>query len=279
MANTNNKGPLVSRKNFPNSTQTNLQKDSLEFGRQVGKAIESEWFKKDTGSSNCLFYSQWGRYEELRQYARGVQSISKYQRLFKVNGDNSYLNIDWTAIPIGEKFVDVVVNGMNERLFTPKAIAQDAMASEKRDMYQQTIEKDMVARQFLEQTKKQFGIDAYNVENPDDMPQNSEELQLHMQLRYKPAIEIATEVAISNVFEMNNFSDTKYRFEHDLVTLGKSIGRAEYIPGEGLRISYCDPQYCLHSFTEDPFHRDLFYIGEIKLIPILELKKNQPKPD
>lgn len=272
---------LVPKTSFPKHTATDAEKESYEYGLGVAKAIQHEWFRRRTGSEgsgsqSCLYYDQWQKYQELRLYARGEQPLHKYKEALKVNGDNSHLNLDWSAVPIGAKFTDILVNGMNDRMFSPRAYSQDVTSSQSRDHYQKTIEMDMVAQEFLRQTQNEFGIDAYNVK-PDDIPQTDEELQLHMQLKYKPAIEIAEETAIETVFDMNDYQDTRYRINHDLVTLGKAIVKHDYVYGEGIRIKYVDPQRTIHNYTENPHHGDeMFYWGEVESIPITELKKINP---
>ena len=116
---------------FPDQFVSDSQKKTKEFGLQVGQAIQYEWFRKE-GVNQCRFYSQWWEFNRLRLYARGEQSIAKYKNELAVDGDLSYLNLDWTPVPVIPKFVDIVVNGMSDRLFTVKAYAQDAMSSEKR---------------------------------------------------------------------------------------------------------------------------------------------------
>ena len=107
----------------------------------------------------------------------------------------SYLNLDWTPVPILPKFVDIVVNGMSERMFKVKAYAQDAISQSKRSQYQNMIEGQMAAKPILESIQRQTGVDTF-VMPPDELPTSDEELQLYMQLNYKPAIEIAEEEAI-----------------------------------------------------------------------------------
>ena len=58
-----------------------------------------------------------------------------------VDGDLSYLNLDWTPVPILPKFVDIVVNGMSDRLFKVKAYAEDAISQAKRSKYQDMIQR------------------------------------------------------------------------------------------------------------------------------------------
>ena len=104
--------------NFPSQAVPDLEKMSHEYGLKVGRAIEQEWFK-DSHSNRYNATQQ--KFHNLRLYARGEQSIQKYKDELSINGDLSYLNLDWKPVPIIPKFVDIVVNGMAERMFTVKA--------------------------------------------------------------------------------------------------------------------------------------------------------------
>ena len=179
---------LINQTSFPNQQATDSEKETIEYGRQVGESIQYEWFKRSGNS--CRFYDQWVEFHRLRLYARGEQPIGKYKNEISVDGDLSYLNLDWTPVPIIPKFVDIVVNGMADRLFDVKAVAQDAMSAEKKHKFQEIIEADMVARPMLEATEAMFGIDMFNTPK-QDLPESNQELSLYMQMNYKPAMEIA----------------------------------------------------------------------------------------
>ena len=229
--------------------------------------------KKDSGQ--CRFYSQSRDFNRLRLYARGEQSIAKYKNELAVDGDLSYLNLDWTPVPILPKFVDIVVNGMSERLFKVKAYAQDALSQSKRSKYQNMVEGQMAAKPVLETIQKRTGVDPFVME-PGDLPTSDEELQLYMQLNYKPAIEIAEEEAINTIFDSNHYDDIRRRLDYDLMVLGISVAKHEFLPGTGVKISYVDPANVIYSYTEDPQFKDCFYWGEIKTLPITELLKIDP---
>jgi len=173
------------------------------------------------------------------------------------------------------EFVDIVVNGMNDRLFTIKAESQDVMSAEKRNIFQDMIEADMVAKDFLQMTKDQFGIDAFNV-SPDELPENDEELALYMQLKYKPSIEIAEEVAIDTILKMNEYSKTKKLIDYDLTVLGKAVARHTFLVNDGLKIDYVDPANFIHSYTEKNDFSDCYYFGEVKQVHYTELLKINP---
>jgi len=255
---------------FPSQLATDAEKASQQFGLQVGQAIQYEWFRKDGNS--CRYYSQWREFNKLRLYARGEQSVAKYKNELAIDGDLSYLNLDWTPVPIIPKFVDIVVNGMSDRLFKVKAYAQDAMSQAKRSKYQELLEGQMLAKPMLEIIKEKSGYDPFMMD-PEELPKNDEELSLYMQLNYKPAIEIAEEQAINTIFEENQYDNIRKQLNYDAAVLGISIAKHEFLQGSGVQISYVDPANVVYSYTEDPYFKDCFYWGEIKTLPITELMK------
>lgn len=258
---------------FPSQFVSDSEKASDQFGLQVGQAIQYEWFRKD--GNQCRYYGQWRDFHRLRLYARGEQSVQKYKNELAIDGDLSYLNLDWTPVPILPKFVDIVVNGMSDRLFKVKAYAQDAMSQAKRSKYQDMIEGQMAAKDVLTSIKDLTGVNPF-VMDPEELPQTDEELNLYMQLNYKPAIEIAEEEAINTIFDENHYQDTRKRIDYDLTVLGIGVAKHEFLPGAGVEISYVDPANIVYSYTEDPFFRDCFYWGEIKTLPVVELLKIDP---
>ena len=260
----------ISSAGFPSQFVSDSKKASVEFGLQIGQAIQYEWFKKD--GNNCRYYNQWREFNRLRLYARGEQPIGKYKNELAIDGDLSYLNLDWTPVPVLPKFVDIVVNGMQDREFHVKAYAQDAMSQSKRSKYQMMVEGQMIAKPMLETIQKKTGANPFTVE-PETLPNSDEELKLYMQLNYKPAIEIAEEEAISTLFESNKYNDIRKRLDYDLTVLGISCAKHEFLPGAGVKVDYVDPANIVYSYTEDPHFKDCFYWGEIKTVPIAELVK------
>jgi len=260
----------VNAVSFPSQLITDAEKASKEFGLQVGQSIQWEWFRKD--GSSCRYYSQWRDFRRVRLYARGEQSIAKYKNELAIDGDLSYLNLDWTPVPIIPKFIDIVVNGMSDRLFKVKAYAQDAMSQSKRSRYQDMIETQMAGKPILTKIQEMTGVNPF-VMDPDKLPETDEELSLYMQLNYKPAIEIAEEEAINTIFDANHYDDIRKRIDYDITVVGLGIAKHEFLQGAGVKVSYVDPANVVYSYTEDPFFKDCFYWGEIKTVPIIELMK------
>ncbi len=268
------KKELIPYTSFPGDEESDAVKQSDSFGLRIGQAIQYEWFRRGGGA--CRFYDQFAQFHKLRLYARGEQPIQKYKDELAVDGDLSFLNLDWTPVPILPKFIDIVVNGMSDRLFSVKAYAQDAVSAENRNKYQENIEKQMVSKDLLQRVQESFGINMFTT-NPDELPSSDEEMELHMQLKYKPSIEIAQEIAVTTILEKNRYeSEIRPRLDYDLACLGVAMAKQEFLKGDGIRISYVDPANVVYSYTEDPYFRDCFYWGEVKNVPVTELYKIDP---
>ena len=258
---------------FPSQSVTDSEKSSEKYGLEVARGIHNEWFKKHTGSGR--FSESKRNFHKLRLYARGEQSISKYKDEFSVNGDLSYLNLDWTPVPIIPKFVDIVVNGMQDRLFTIKAFAQDPTSVKERTDFVDFILEDMNAQEMINDIESTLGINTRNVKS-EDLPSNAEELELHMQLGYKQSIEIAIEQAIDNVFKRNKYHELKKRLDYDQTVIGISCAKHTFNNTDGVNLEYVDPANLVYSYTEDPNFEDVYYFGEVKEITSNELKKQFP---
>ena len=266
-------GILMPDTQFPSQLATDEEKASWEYGLRIGQSISYEWFAK-TGNS-CRYYSQWIDFHRIRLYARGEQPVAKYKSQLEVDGDMSHINLDWTPVPIIPKFVDIVVNGMHDRLFEVKAYAQDAMSMDNRFEFQQMVERDMLAKDILKIGKQQLGVDAFNIPE-EEVPENDQELNLYMQLKYKPAIEIAEEEAINTILDLNHYQDVRKRVDYDITTIGIGVVKHSFVPGTGVRVEYVDPANIVYSYTESPTFDDCFYWGEVKQVPITELIKIKP---
>ena len=258
---------------FPSQTVSDAEKLSYDYGLKVAKAIETEWFNNDRSINK--YKNNQNDFHRLRLYARGEQSIQKYKDELSINGDLSYLNLDWKPVPIISKFVDIVVNGIAERTYDIQAFSQDPFGVEKRTEYMEKIMNDMQFKEFDNAAQAAFGIDTKESEK-EELPETPEELQLHMQLEYKQAVEIAQEQALQVLFEGSNYELIKKRFFYDLTVLGIGAVKTDFNTSEGATIKYVDPADLVYSYTDSPYFEDIYYVGEVKVIPVNELAKQFP---
>ena len=266
----------VVKKSFPSQAVSDVEKLSYDYGLKVGKAIEAEWFEQNYGNDRYAINKT--KFHELRLYARGEQAIQKYKDELSINGDLSYLNLDWKPVPIVSKFVDIVVNGIAERTWDIKVKSQDPYGVAKRTEYMESILADMRTKDLNEYVMREMGIEMWENE-PETLPETEEELDLHMQMSYKQEIEIAEEQAIGVLMEGNNYELIKKQFYYDLTVLGIGAVKTDFNNAEGVLIDYVDPANLVYSYTESPYFDDIYYVGEVKTIPINELAKKFPHLD
>ena len=259
---------------FPDQVVSDEIKNSYDYGLQVGQAIENEWFRQDTGGDRYLQNFQ--NYHNLRLYARGEQSVQKYKDELSINGDLSYLNLDWKIVPIIPKFVDIIVNGMVDKGYEIKAFANDPFALEERTQFAFRAMRDIQNREYIEQLNQATGQNFYASADPKALPATREELDVMLQLDYKQSIEIAEEEVINNVFEFNKYQETKRKIAYDLTVLGIGASKTSFNLSEGIKVNYVDPAALVYSYTEDPNFDDIYYVGEVKNLSLSEVKKQFP---
>jgi len=260
---------------FPSQVVPDAEKATYEYGLQVGRSIESEWFRGDR-SYNDRFNTNYNNFHRLRLYARGEQSIQKYKDELSINGDLSYLNLDWKPVPVIPKFVDIVVNGMSQRNYEIKAFAQDPDSIYKRTAYAESIQRDMNQKAVINQIKEVTGLDVSRSGGVGLEMESEEELQLHMQMDYKESVEVAEEEVINNVLANNKYDLVRRRLNQDLTILGIAAVKTSFNRSEGVTVEYVDPANLVYSYTDDPNFEDIYYVGEVKPISMAELKKQFP---
>jgi len=262
---------------FPSQVVPDAEKNTLDYGFQVGRAIENEWFRGDRGlGAGGRFGNNWQDFHRLRLYARGEQSVAKYKDELSINGDLSYLNLDWKPVAVLSKFVDIVVNGMTDKGYEIKSFASDPFAIKQRTQYVFDAIQDMESRNQIEQLNQLTGQNFYSSVNPEALPKDEKELELYMQLSYKQSVEIAEEELIESVFSYNKYDEIKKRLAYDLVVLGISCVKTDFNLANGITVDYVDPANLVYSYTEDPNFEDVYYVGEVKSVSLEEVKKQFP---
>ena len=262
---------------FPSQVVPDAEKATLEYGLAVGRAIEGEWFRNYRGGAgvggNAVNYNN---YHTLRLYARGEQPVQKYKDELAINGDLSYLNLDWKPVPIISKFVDIVVNGMSQRNYEIKAFSIDPFSVKKRTDYATTLMRDVRELELAKEIENKMGVKILAKEVEELGLETEDEVQLHLQLDYKQSVEIAEEEVIKDVLSKNKYDLTRRRFCEDLTILGIGAVKTNWNKAEGVVIDYVDPASLIYSYTEDPNFEDIYYVGEVKSISLADLKMQFP---
>jgi len=255
---------------FPSHSVPDEIKSTPEFGLAMARAIESEWFHRPSGG-DCTYQSNRDKFHSLRLYARGEQDTKIYKDMISPE-DTSYTNFDWRPLQIIPKFVKLIVNQMSERLFEIKAEATDKFSTDLKNNYKKNMERFVVGKPMMKQALQDLGVNVF----PDDYesyPESKEEIDLFMQLKYKPAIEIATEEAIKFTLGLNDYEETQQRVIEDITVLGIGAVKQKTDPSKGIVVDYVDPANLVYSYPRHRDYRDCYYYGEVRRITINELKR------
>jgi len=134
----------------------------------------------------------------------------------------------------------------------------------------------METKEFNDAAKQQLNIDMYQ-NDPSELPDTKAELELHMQLNYKQSVEVANEEAINTLLDGSKYDLIRRRCLEDLTVLGMAATKTSFNWSEGAKVEYVDPANLVYSYTDSPYFEDIYYVGEVKEIPINELAKEFPK--
>ena len=259
--------------NFPNPLAKSSEKVSKGYGAAYAKAILGQW--GGTDSSQSLYQKRLKDFERARDYAQGTQSTQIYKQLLNSldagGGAGTLLNLDWTPVPIVPKFVKIVVNKILSRKPYPNVEAIDPVSRGEKEMKKARTRAAIENKAFL---KEMQGLGASLKDDVDALPDTPEEAEIFMDVNIKVAAEIAAQVATNLTLEWNDFNDSTFRRAvEDLVVTGMAAVKRENDPNHGIVERYVDPSHLIHSYTEDPFMKDLVYAGEVRRISLAELKR------
>ena len=258
----NNKNKL---NGYPSPLATNEEKAQKEYGLEYFKTMYYEWHN----NGDVYFRDRKMRYNRNRSYAEGNQDVGKYKDLLDVQGDTSYLNIDFTPVSIIPKFVDVIVNGMVNQDYDIKAKTIDPIAANERLEKKKEMYGNMLTKDFLNNLEDETGLP---LAPKGFVAESSEEIDMFMALNYKQNVEIALEKAIEYTLDINDYDEIKRYMIRDLVVLGLCAAKTEISKTEGVKIRHVDPVNLITSFSSKPDFKNIRHAGEVYSMTIADLK-------
>lgn len=249
---------------FPNIHASFDEKSQKSFGLAVGQAITSQWFYKSITGGVCQYYTNQATFLDNRIYANGQVDMKKYLPKLGTNGDVSLLNLAGKSLTTIPKIVDLIVNGMCDRGYVVEASAIDPVSQNNKQAYRNQIKKEMNTKDFTEAVKSNLDIDISTIPT-DKLPETDDELNLHLQMEYKPSCELSAQMAIQSVMDENLFDLTIERqITRDAIVDGLMCIENRFHPAKGITLERIDPIDMVYSFTKDQYFRDCFYKGRVK---------------
>jgi hypothetical protein len=275
MAHEESKFEISQNISYPSHLDSFEKKSSLAFGKAIGNVIYSEWFYKGEGKSR--FYANKAIFQERRIYANGLVNMTKYYGKLGTNGDTSLLNLSKKSLTRMPKIVDLVVNGMVNRNYTIKAKAIDPISENNKQSYRKRIESDQNTLPIIKKAKEDFGMDIGSMPI-DELPLNKEELDVHMQMKWKPSNCLSNQLAIATVMAENEYNlITNRQIIRDLVVDGMGCNLTRLNPAKGIIQKRIDCAELVYSYTKDPYFRDCFYKGHAEQVLVSDIFIEYPE--
>jgi hypothetical protein len=276
MANKESEFKVSQNVSYPSHLDSFEKKQGRPFGMAVANVILSEWFSNG-GGGKSRFYSNQAEFLERRIYASGRVNMQKYYPKLGTNGDTSLLNLSEKSLSTLPKIVDLVVNGMVNRPYSIVAKAIDPISQDNKQAYRKRIENDQNSLPIINKAMETMGMDIASMP-VDQIPENKEELDIHLQMEWKPSNCLSNQLAIATVMEENAYNLTTDRLvKRDLVELGIGWVRNRFNSAKGILIEYVDPIDMVYSQTKDPYFRDCFYKGHVQKTLVTDIFVEYPE--
>lgn len=261
----------IKYQSFPNYLAPDSEKDTEEYGLKMGEAIQYEWFNKPSNGGACTYYDRRQKYHTLRLYGRGEQSSDLYKKMLS-KGTTSYTNYDWRPLQVIPKFVKLITNQMSERLYEVGVNATDKYSTDLRNKQKEYLQNIVASKPIFDLAQQTFGV---NIAPPDmdELPKSNEEVDLWMDMKYKPSIEIAAEQAIKFTLDANDYDEIQNKLIEDITVIGIAAVKHTTDPTKGIQVKLVDPADLVFSYPRQRNFKDVHYFGEVEKMTVNELKR------
>jgi hypothetical protein len=254
--------------NFPNHF-VNPKEKGEDWIYQMVNAIYTEWGCQSIKS----FEKGSDRYRLNKLYSLGKQPVDIYKPMFELAEDenSSYINMDFSPLPIIPKFRRITNNRFAKIDFTVSAEAIDPFALDEKSDYEAEERANIKVREMLEDLG--IGTDVLN-SGEIDQPVDDEELAIKMEFGYKHNQAIDIEKRIDAVFTHERISEKLNQVRDFGFDTGVFALKVSMDPATGkIEIRVVDPSQLIISPTRDPYFRDIWYVGETILMTIGEIRE------
>lgn len=234
------------------------------------------WDQNGSGT-HMSYISQVGKYQTLRDYAQGKQSVSNYRRMLgSAEGHNDeWLKISWEPLAILPVFLERALARLKKYEYNVIAQPIDPNSKAEIDKYFKKQEAKITFRNELEKLEPSLvGISPVAKEDGD--AEDFDELKIMREYTYKHQLASELEEALEAVLNDNKFDEERSQMIEDLLYYGLG-GYKEEVGYDGrIYTRRVDPSQVITSPTIRKDFSDAEYVGEVRFITIADLRRLAP---
>lgn len=234
-----------------------------------------KWCYQDYDSvPKTMFFGSRGRYQTIQDYCQGKQSIDIYKQQLEVDelNDETWLNIDWSIIPIFPKFLRVALQKVNQVDYNIVATPINGMAEDVKNQKYAELKAKILTRQLLAEAGSSMA-DLPELQPGEKEPQDLQELEIMFEYTFKDDLAVEMEEGVKLINYQNDIENERRMWKEDAAKYGV-VGTRQYIDSNGsIRIKRMDPEKVIVSRCSKKDFSDRKYCGEITELSIGELKQ------
>jgi hypothetical protein len=222
--------------------------------------------------NNMLNFGQ-SKMNEIREYALGRQSTTKYKKLLNVDEqqDKTWLNIDWTPPSFLTKFREIAISKLVQRRYDINAFAVDPIAKSEEDNYFTEMKVKILMREAAQKAGNQELLNSPVLAAQPGEAQDLEQLKMEEQFGYKHVMSMEAEMAASLAMYQNKFEEKRKRTIENLFDFGMG-GYTEYIDENGqVKLREINPENMVLSYCAKNDFSDLVHWGEVREVYVGDL--------
>lgn len=237
-------------------------KQILKYAKNV--ISESE---NGTYSRTFNFATRQEKFRNNRKYAEGLHSIEKFKGQFSVDGDSTYLNLDWNVSTPLPKLAEVIRGQMVNQPHKIQLIPTDSTSLTTLDRQRKLMRAKMLQKRQLQELQ-QDGIQL----RAESVPEDEDEFEIYQSMNHKTSYSSAIESVIKGVFADNDIDLIDDKRARDLTVNKIEVIRVDVDERDVIKIRYVDPENFVSSYvTRDDFY-DAKHMGEFIKVPIEDLR-------
>jgi len=222
--------------------------------------------------NNMLNFGQ-SKMNEIREYALGRQSTTKYKKLLNVDEqqDKTWLNIDWTPPSFLTKFREIAISKLVQSRYDINAFAVDPIAKSEEDNYFTEMKVKILMREAAQKAGNQELLNSPVLTPQPGEAQDLEQLKMEEQFGYKHVMSMEAEMAASLAMYQNKFEEKRKRTIENLFDFGMG-GYTEYIDENGqVKLREINPENMVLSYCAKNDFSDLVHWGEVREVYVGDL--------
>ena len=264
---------IYSSKNDKTNYPSHLVSNEEKGEQWILAYCKAAWYEYQGLTASSFYHARW-KHSRTKEYAMGNQPINKYKPVLGVTEDTneSWLNIDWSILPIIPKFRRIAINKLVKRDYNISATAIDSMAQEEKDKYFKATQKRILLHDGLAKVDpmlpSRVGVDRL----PGD-PMDLDELEMQRRYTYKHQMSIEMEQAIDLVLYQNDYEEIRKKVIEDLFDDGVAVIKEDIDDNGKISIRRVNPcSVIINSCSENNF-KDKRHVGEVRKMTIAEIKE------